>query len=81
MSESKQLGERKRISRWENLQRGKAIGPNHPDPRTRLIFRIFGAKADEDGLPIVGIQLEFFWMYSDDVLRYRELHHPDRLRA
>jgi hypothetical protein len=28
----------KRISRWENLQRGKTLGENHPDPRTRLLL-------------------------------------------
>jgi hypothetical protein len=28
----------KRISRWENLQRAKALGDNHPDPRTRLLL-------------------------------------------
>lgn len=32
----------KRISRWENLQRAKALGQNHPHPRTRLLLQALG---------------------------------------
>jgi len=30
------------MTRWENLQRAKALGQNHPDPKTRLLLKAFG---------------------------------------
>jgi hypothetical protein len=39
----------KRISRWENLQRVKAPGRNHPDPVFRMLMKAFEeAKQNEE---------------------------------